>query len=125
MTAPARPALPRPAKSAWLLLTVAIAGESAGAIALRYADGFTRWVPTLVALACFTLALTLVSRVMQVLPVSVAYPMWAGGATATVGAVGIAALGEPVDRWTVFGIALVIAGVVVLNSDQRQPRSGC
>lgn len=109
---------------AWLLLAIAIAGETAGAIALRYADGFTDPLPTLAALASFTAALTLVSRVMQTLPVSIAYPIWAGGGTACVALIGITALGEPLGWIKALGILLVIAGVAVLNS-QPEKRSGC
>lgn len=124
MTAPARtPAAPRTA-SAWLLLAVAVAGEIGGAIALRYADGFTRLGPTLTALASFTIALTLVSRVMQTLPVSIAYPVWAGAGTAGVALVGVTVLDESFGVLTALGVGLVIAGVVVLNS-KTEKRSGC
>jgi multidrug transporter EmrE-like cation transporter len=60
---------------AWLLLGFAVALETAGAIGLRFSEGFTLVLPTLAALAAFTLALYLVSRVMKRLPVSVAYPV--------------------------------------------------
>lgn len=124
MTAPARtPAPPRMA-SAWLLLAVAVAGEISGATALRYADGFTRLWPTLTALVSFTIALTLVSRVMQTLPVSIAYPVWAGAGTAGVALVGVTVLDESFGILTALGVGLVIAGVVVLNS-RTEKRSGC
>lgn len=103
---------------------MAVAGEIGGAIALRYADGFTRLWPTLVALASFTLALTLVSRVMQTLPVSIAYPVWAGAGTAGVALIGVFVLDEPFNILTAFGVFLIIAGVVVLNS-KTEKRRGC
>jgi small multidrug resistance pump len=114
MAAPAR-AAGSTTGSAEGLLAVAVAGEIGGAIALRYADGFTRLWPTLAALASFTLALTLVSRVMQTLRVSIAYPVWAGAGTACVAAIGVTVLGEDGGWRKGLGVALVVAGIVTLN----------
>jgi small multidrug resistance pump len=113
MAAPAR-AAGSTTGSAGGLLAVAVAGEIGGAIALRYADGFTRLWPTLAALASFTLALTL-SRVMQTLRVSIAYPVWAGAGTACVAAIGVTVLGEDGGWRKGLGVALVVAGIVTLN----------
>lgn len=114
----------RPRPVAWLLLGVAIAGEIAGAISLRFSDGFTRPFPTVIALASFALALYLVSRVMRTLPVSIAYPIWAGMGTAGVTLLGVLALGEPLGYVKSLGVVLVIAGVVILNADSKK-KGGC
>lgn len=112
------------ATGAWLLLAAAISGEIAGVVGLRFSQGFTHPLFTAAALAAFGIALFLVSRVMRVLPVSVAYPLWAGGGTAGVAALGMLALSEPVTVMRVTGIALVLAGVVLINSGGEK-RSGC
>ncbi len=109
---------------AWLLLALAISGEIAGALALRFSAGFSRLAPTLFALASFALALYLVSRVMRSLPVSIAYPIWAGGGTAGVALLGVLALGEPITGIKVLGVVLVMAGVVLVNLVSEK-RSGC
>ena len=85
---------------AWLLLGVAILCEIGGAIGLRFSAGFTVFVPTALALGAFCIALFLVSRVMRQLPVSIAYPVWAGGGTAGPGAAVAPAAGcrVPVSR---------------------------
>lgn len=109
---------------AWFFLGVAILGEITGAVSLRFSEGFTRLLPTVVALASFALALYLVSRVMRTLPVSVAYPVWAGVGTAGVALVGVLALGEPLGMLKGLGIALVIGGVVILNAISKK-KGGC
>lgn len=109
---------------AWCLLLLAVAGEIAGALALRFSAGFSRLAPTLFALASFALALYLVSRVMRSLPVSIAYPIWAGGGTAGVALLGVLALGEPITGLKVLGVGLVMAGVVLVNLVSEK-RSGC
>ncbi|MCB1746917.1 MAG: multidrug efflux SMR transporter [Gammaproteobacteria bacterium] len=100
---------------AWILLGFAVAFEITGALGLRFSAGFTRGLPTLVALAAFGAALVIVARVMRALPVSIAYPVWAGGGTAGVALLGIAWLGEPLTLVKAAGIALVLVGVVLIN----------
>lgn len=111
-------------RSAWLLLGLAVALETAGAIGLRFSEGFTLIVPTLLALAAFAVALFLVSRVMKHLPVSIAYPVWAGGGTAGVALIGILVLNEALSLQKAIGISLVIVGVIVVNMVSEKT-SGC
>lgn len=114
----ARPAL------VWLVLGAAVSCEIAGALGLRLSAGFTRTVPTVLALVAFAVALYLVSHVMKELPVSIAYPVWAGGGTAGVALIGVLALGEPLGLLKLAGIGLVIFGVVLVNRVSER-RSGC
>ena len=118
-------AAPSPTKSfTWLLLGVAVAFEIAGAIGLRFSEGFTVMLPTIVALAAFAVALFLVSRVMKTLPVSIAYPVWAGGGTAGVALIGILALGEELNAVKAVGVVLVVVGVVIVNMVSEKT-AGC
>ena len=113
-----------PASGTWLLLGVAVVFEIAGAIGLRFSEGFTLIVPTLAALAAFAVALYLVSKVMKTLPVSIVYPVWAGGGTAGVALIGILTLGEELNLIKGIGLALVIVGVVIVNMVSEKT-AGC
>jgi small multidrug resistance pump len=108
----------------WLLLGVAVAFEIAGAIGLRFSEGFTVMLPTAVALTAFAVALYLVSRVMKTLPVSIAYPVWAGGGTAGVALIGILVLGEELNATKAIGVVLVVVGVVIVNMVSEKT-AGC
>jgi small multidrug resistance pump len=108
----------------WLLLGFAVVLEISGALGLRFSAGFTLALPTLAALLAFTLALYLVSKVMRILPVSIAYPVWAGGGAAGVALIGIVALGEPLSVLKALGLALVVGGVVLVNTVSEKT-SGC
>jgi small multidrug resistance pump len=110
--------------STWLLLGVAVAFEVVGALGLRFSEGFTLVVPTAAALGAFALALYLVSRVMKTLPVSIAYPVWAGGGTAGVALIGILALGEEINATKAVGVILVVVGVVIVNMASEKT-AGC
>ena len=110
--------------AAWLLLGLAVCLEIAGALGLRFSAGFTLLLPTVLALLAFTLALYLVSRVMKKLPVSVAYPVWAGGGTAGVALLGILVLGEAISAMKIVGVLLVIGGVILVNMTSNK-KAGC
>jgi small multidrug resistance pump len=111
-------------RHAWPLLAVAVLAEIAGVLGLRLSAGFERPTPGILALLAFTVALVLVSRVMRRLPVSVAYPVWAGGGTAGVAALGMLFLQEPVTPAGLAGIGLVVSGVVLINRTTEK-RCGC
>ena len=113
-----------PTSFTWLLLGFAVVLETAGAIGLRFSEGFTLALPTLAALAAFALALYLVSRIMKKLPVSVAYPVWAGGGTAGVAVIGVLALGEELNAAKAIGVVLVVVGVIIINMASEKT-SGC
>ena len=110
--------------AAWWLLGLAVCFEIAGAIGLRFSEGFTVLLPTGLALGAFSVALYLVSHVMKSLPVSVAYPVWAGSGTAGVALLGMFVLGEGMDTLKIIGVMLVIAGVVLINRVSEKT-SGC
>lgn len=110
--------------SSWLLLGCAVALEIAGAICLRFSEGFTLFLPTALAIVAFGIALYLVSRVMKVLPVSVAYPVWAGGGTVGVALIGVIILQENLNFAKALGIGLVAIGVVIINRVSEKT-SGC
>lgn len=101
--------------NAYLLLGLAIVAEVAGTIALRFARGLTRPLPTLIVVVGYGLAFWLLSVVVQRLPAGVTYAIWAGAGTALVAVVGVVALGEPMTWGKFASLALIVAGVIGLN----------
>jgi small multidrug resistance pump len=99
----------------WLLVGLAIVAETTAALALRFSYGFTRPLPTALALLAFGSAFYLVSLALLSLPVSTVYPIWAGGGTACVALVSVSALREKASLQKGLGVALVVAGIVTLN----------
>ncbi len=100
---------------AFVFLLAAIAAEVFGTSLLKASSGFTRLWPTLGVAGSYLLAFLLLAQVVRDIPVGVAYAMWSGLGTAAIVAVGAVFLGEPLTPTKVVGVALVIAGVVVLN----------
>jgi len=98
-----------------ILLALAILTEVAGTVALRYAEGFTKLVPSVVVFVGYGGSLYLLSLVLRSLELGFVYAVWAGAGTALVAAIGILALGEPATVLKLVSILLIILGVVGLN----------
>ncbi|ANA39615.1 MULTISPECIES: DMT family transporter [Geobacter] len=99
----------------WLYLLVAIISEVAGTSALKSAEGFTRLWPSCVVVAGYASAFYFLSLTLKSIPVGIAYAIWSGLGTALVAVVAWAFMGQRLDLPAVFGILLIIAGVLVLN----------
>ncbi len=97
------------------LLAAAIAAEVAGTTAMKYSEGFTRLWPSLVTVAGYLLAFTLLAQTLKTMQVGTAYAIWAGVGTAAVAVIGMLFLGESASVAKLAGILLVIGGVVLLN----------
>ena len=99
---------------AWLLLAVAVTVEVfATAMLPRIRCTITGW--SVAVLAAYGVAIYLLTVIVQRIPVSVTYAIWAGLGTAAVAVVGVVALGEQLSIAKVTGLALIVIGVVVLT----------
>ncbi|WP_371529853.1 multidrug efflux SMR transporter [Streptomyces sp. NBC_01283] len=97
------------------LLAGAIIAEVAGTTAMKYSEGFSRLWPSLITVVGYLIAFTLLAQTLKTLSVGTAYAIWAGIGTAAVAAIGMVFMGESAGLAKIAGIALVIAGVVLLN----------
>lgn len=101
--------------SPWIYLSVAIVSEVIATSALKAAEGFTRLVPSLVVVTGYALAFYFLSLTLKTVPLGVAYAIWSGAGVALIALVGWAWYGQALDAVALVGIALIVAGVVVLN----------
>jgi small multidrug resistance pump len=99
----------------WIYLSAAIVTEVVGTVFLRFTDGFTRPVPSVVVVITYVASIWLTALALKELEISLVYAIWAGVGTAAVAIIGMTALGETVNGLKLASIALVIGGVVGLN----------
>lgn len=99
----------------FLYLALAIATEVAGTVALKFADGFSRLVPSIVVVVGYALSFLFLSLTLRGLSLGVTYAIWAGTGTAAIALIGVAALGEPLTPVKAASVVLIIAGVIGLN----------
>lgn len=101
---------------AYVFLAAAIFFEIIATSLIKSTAGFTRLWPTLGCLCLYGVAFFLlaqaISRGMQV---GVSYALWSALGTTIVVAVGVVFFGEPLSTLKIFGVALVVLGVVALN----------
>ena len=72
-------------------------------------------MPTLVVAVGYGLAFWLLSLTLRSIPVGVAYAVWSGIGTVLIALVGWLVFGQRLDAWAVLGMALIVAGVLVMN----------
>jgi multidrug transporter EmrE-like cation transporter len=101
--------------NALLFLVLAIASEVAGTAGLKASEGFGRLAPSALALLGYALAFYFLAQSLRYIPLGVVYAIWSG--LGTVGSVllGLLIWKEVLGPVHVFGIALIVVGVVVLN----------
>ena len=99
----------------WVFLAIAIAAEVAATTAMRYSNGFTVMVPSIVTVAGYIIAFGMLSQALRTLDLGIAYASWAGIGTAVIALIGIIAFGEPGTLGKTLGLALIISGVVMVN----------
>ncbi|MGB7817583.1 MAG: multidrug efflux SMR transporter [Ornithinibacter sp.] len=101
--------------TAWALLLAAIGIEVSATAALPRTMGFRDPGWTALVLAGYAASIWLLTLVVERMPVSIAYAVWAGLGTAGIALVGYLFLDERLDAVKVIAIGLIIGGVVLLN----------
>ena len=103
----------------WLHLTIAIVAEVVATSFLRASGNFTRLVPSLVVIAGYCCAFYFLSLTLDKIPAGVAYAVWSGVGVTLIAAIGWLFLGQKLDAAAIAGMALIVAGVIVINAFSR------
>lgn len=103
----------------WWYLALAIAAEVVATSALKAAAGFTRPLPSLLVVLGYGFAFYCLSLSLKVVPVGVAYAIWSGVGTALIVVIGWLWFGQKLDLAALIGLALIVAGVAVLQVFSR------
>lgn len=99
----------------WIILFVAGLFEVGWAVGLKYTEGFTRPLPTVLTALAMIASLGLLGLAMKNLPLGTAYAIWTGvGAIGTV-VVGIVLFGESMAPVRLLSVALILCGLVGLK----------
>lgn len=100
---------------AWLMLIVAGSFEVVWAIGLKYAEGFTRFWPSVITVVAMLVSIVLLGLAMKSLPVGTSYAVWVGVGAVGTAILGIVLLGESASPGRVASLALIVAGIVGLK----------
>jgi small multidrug resistance pump len=100
---------------AYVFLALAISVEVVATSLLGSTHGFSRLWPTVGCLSLYAVSFACVAQAVKTLPVGFTYAVWSGVGTVAIVTIGVVFLGNRLTPAVVVGVALVVAGVVVLN----------
>ena len=102
-----------------VILFFAVLTEVTATTSLKFSEGFTKLIPSIVVVVGYGLSFYLLSMTLKVMPIGIAYALWSGiGITLTVIA-GKIIWNESLDWARILGIVLIIAGILVINLFSR------
>jgi small multidrug resistance pump len=99
----------------WICLAIAILSETVATTALKASAGFSRPGPAALVVAGYGLAFYFLSLTLRTIPLGVAYAVWSGVGIVLITAAGWLLYGQKLDGAALAGIALIVAGVLVMN----------
>ncbi|MCO5129047.1 MAG: quaternary ammonium compound efflux SMR transporter SugE [Xanthobacteraceae bacterium] len=100
---------------AWYILFVAGLMEIGWAVGLKYTEGFSRLVPSVLTLAAMALSVALLGLALKTLPVGTAYAVWTGIGAVGTALLGIVLFGDPATAARLGSIGLIVAGIIGLK----------
>lgn len=98
-----------------IFLAIAIGGELLGTTFLKYTEGFTKLWPSLITILSYGICFYCFAKALEHINLSVAYAVWSGLGIVVSTLVSVFLFKEGVTPAGVFGILLILAGVVILN----------
>lgn len=99
----------------YVYLFIAIVSEVVATSFLKESHGFTRLGPSLVTIVGYAVAFYCLSLTLRAMPTGVAYAIWSGVGIVLIATVAWLFQGQKLDTSAIVGMALIIAGVIVMN----------
>ena len=101
--------------TAYIILIIAVAlGTAANGFA-KSAQGFTLLIPSIITAVTIVGCMFTLSLVMKTIPVGITYASFAGLCIVATTIVGMYKFKQMPDLYTIIGLALIIAGVLIVN----------
>ena len=101
--------------SAYIILIVAVVLGTASNGFAKGAQGFTLLLPSVITAVTIVGCMYTLSLVMKTIPVGITYASFAGLCIIATTVVGIYKFKQIPDLYTMLGLALIIAGVLIVN----------
>jgi quaternary ammonium compound-resistance protein SugE len=100
---------------AWIMLFAAGLMEVVWTLGLKYTEGFSRLVPSVITIVAMVVSMTLLGLAVKSLPIGTAYAVWTGIGTVGAAIGGILLFGEPATALRLACIGLIVAGIAGLR----------
>jgi small multidrug resistance pump len=103
----------------YVYLFAAIVSEVIATSALKAAEGFSRFWPSVIVIVGYGLAFYCLSLTMRTIPIGIAYAIWSGIGIVLIALVGLLFYHQPLDAPALIGMAFILAGVLIINVFSR------
>ncbi len=100
---------------AWFIVLVAGLLEVAWAIGLKYTEGFSKLVPSVLTVAAIVASMWLLSIAAKTLPIGTAYAVWVGIGASGAAVLGVVLLGETMSLARAACLALMVISLIGLK----------
>jgi quaternary ammonium compound-resistance protein SugE len=100
---------------AWAYLTIAGLFEIGWAIGLKFSDGFSKPLPSLLTVVAMGLSIWLLALAMKTIPVGTAYAVWTGIGAIGVAVLGMVLFGESREILRLICLFFIVTGIVGLK----------
>jgi len=101
---------------AWILIVIAGLLECGWAIGLKYTEGFTRPIPSVLTILAIVISMILLSWAARTLPIGTAYAVWVGIGAAGAVVLGVILFKEPATPARFFFLVLLLTGIIGLKA---------
>lgn len=99
----------------WAILGLGIFFEVLGTICMKYAEGFTKLVPSILVFVFYGISLAALVFLLEKMQVSIAYAIWASAGTALIAILGMVFFKEPVSVAKIISLSFIILGILGLE----------
>lgn len=106
---------------AWVYLVLAGLMEVGWAVGLKYTEGFTRPLPSLLTAASIAGSMYLLAVAARTLPIGTAYAIWVGIGAVGTAVLGMVLFGEPRTVGRLLFLSLLVVSLVGLKLTASDP----
>ena len=100
---------------AYAYLLIAILSEVLATSMLKASHGFTKLIPSIVTFIGYSVSFYFLSMVLKYIPIGISYAIWSGLGIVLISIVGLLAFKQELDLPGIFGMVLIISGVIVIH----------
>lgn len=100
----------------WIYLFIAGLFEVVWAVTMKYSNGFSVLMPSIITLIGMILSVLFLSLAMKTLPLGTAYIIWTGIGALGAFIAGLILFAESADFWRVFAVLLIVSGLIILKN---------
>ena len=107
----------------YIYLFFAIIFEVTGTLLLPVSKNFTKPAPSIIIIGLYIFSTYLMTFTLDYFPIGIVYAIWSAMGIAIVAIVSYFVYSQALQWQAIFGLILVIAGVILLNLFYSEPKS--